>query len=102
MARTAKKKEMFTCFQPHAARVELVGDFTGWRESPIELKKQKDGMWKTTVPLDPGPTNIASSWTASGATIPIARSSRPTLLAIATACASWNSMHRWGIFLHER
>jgi 1,4-alpha-glucan branching enzyme len=55
MARTAKKKETFTCFQPHAARVELVGDFTGWRESPIELKKQKDGMWKATVPLDPGP-----------------------------------------------
>jgi 1,4-alpha-glucan branching enzyme len=50
----SKKKESFTYFAPTAENVELVGDFTGWEEKPITLKKQKDGTWKATVPLEPG------------------------------------------------
>jgi 1,4-alpha-glucan branching enzyme len=54
VARTAKKKETFSFFHPGATQVELVGDFTDWERNPIQLKKQKDGTWKTTVSLDPG------------------------------------------------
>jgi 1,4-alpha-glucan branching enzyme len=50
----SKKKESFTYFAPSAGNVLLVGDFTGWEQQPIALKKNKDGTWKATVPLDPG------------------------------------------------
>jgi 1,4-alpha-glucan branching enzyme len=52
---TTKKKESFEIVEPNAAAVLLVGDFTGWERDPIALKRQKDGWWKATVPLDPGP-----------------------------------------------
>jgi len=50
----AKKKETFEIVDPQAAEVKLVGDFTSWEQNPIPLKRQKDGCWKATVPLDPG------------------------------------------------
>ena len=50
----AKKKESFELVEPNAADVQLVGDFTGWEQNPIALKRQKDGCWKATVPLEPG------------------------------------------------
>ena len=50
----SKKKESFTYFAPSAANVTLVGDFTDWEQNPINLKKQKDGTWTATVPLEPG------------------------------------------------
>jgi 1,4-alpha-glucan branching enzyme len=49
-----KRKEAFTIFAPSAGEVQLVGDFTKWEETPIKLKRSKDGTWKATVPLDPG------------------------------------------------
>ena len=49
-----KKKETFTLVDPKASSVELVGDFTAWEQSPITMKRQKDGVWKATVPLNPG------------------------------------------------
>jgi 1,4-alpha-glucan branching enzyme len=48
------KKETFSVVAPDAATVLLVGDFTGWQEHPVGLKRQKDGIWKATVPLEPG------------------------------------------------
>lgn len=51
---TSKKNESFTYFAPTAANVLLAGDFTAWEQHPISLKKQKDGSWKATIPLDPG------------------------------------------------
>src|SRR5437867_11229783 len=51
---TSKKKESFTYFAPGAANVLLAGDFTNWEQNPISLKKQIDGSWKATIPLDPG------------------------------------------------
>jgi len=51
---TDKKKESFTYFAPAAANVLLAGDFTDWEKNPVTLKKQKDGSWKATIPLDPG------------------------------------------------
>jgi 1,4-alpha-glucan branching enzyme len=34
--------------------VQLVGDFTQWRERPVNLRKGADGIWRTTVELSPG------------------------------------------------
>lgn len=31
-----------------------MGDFTEWQRRPIELKRQKDGVWRATVPLEAG------------------------------------------------
>ena len=50
----SKKKESFTYFAPSAGNVLLAGDFTEWEKRPVTLKKQTDGSWKATVPLDPG------------------------------------------------
>jgi len=49
-----KSKESFTYFDPAAQTVMVVGDFTDWDHNPVALKKQKDGTWKATIPLDPG------------------------------------------------
>jgi len=49
-----KQKVTFTCSAPGARSVLVAGDFTGWLESPLSLKKQKDGEWKKTVSLAPG------------------------------------------------
>jgi len=54
MAKSLTKKETFSLVEPGAMHVKLVGDFTGWEQDPIELKKQKDGTWKATVSLEPG------------------------------------------------
>jgi len=51
---TSKKKESFIYFAPSAGNVLLAGDFTDWEKHPVSLKKQTDGSWKTTVPLEPG------------------------------------------------
>jgi len=34
--------------------VQLVGDFTHWKGRPINLKKDKSGVWTTKVNLAPG------------------------------------------------
>ena len=54
MAKAVKKRETFVYSQPGASTVSLVGSFTDWETSPIQLKKQKDGTWKATVSLSPG------------------------------------------------
>ena len=54
MAKDLSKKETFQIIEPDAEEVYLVGDFTDWQRSPILLKRQNDGIWKTTVPLQPG------------------------------------------------
>lgn len=51
---SSNSKEAFTFFAPTAENVMLVGSFTQWEQNPISLKKQKDGTWKATVPLQPG------------------------------------------------
>jgi len=54
VAKEFKKKETFAIVAPEAASVVLVGDFTDWESHPVGLKRQRDGSWKTTVPLEPG------------------------------------------------
>ncbi len=54
MAKILKQKTTFSYIAPEAQSVKLAGDFTGWEESPVLLRKQKSGVWKTTVALPPG------------------------------------------------
>ena len=51
---TAKSPQAFSFNAPGALSVMLVGDFTHWQKQPISMKREKDGIWRTTVPLDPG------------------------------------------------
>ena len=34
--------------------VQLVGDFTQCKDKPIQMKKDGNGVWKTSVSLQPG------------------------------------------------
>lgn len=49
-----KRKQTFSFSASSAMSVQLVGDFTHWQESPINLRKEADGVWRTTVELEPG------------------------------------------------
>ena len=53
-SKSSKQKINFTILDPDAQTVALVGDFTDWEEKPLTLKRQKNGLWKTAVPLWPG------------------------------------------------
>ena len=52
--KTAKQKVTFSFVGPAAQSVQLAGDFTGWQQAPVAMKKLKSGMWKATVALPPG------------------------------------------------
>jgi 1,4-alpha-glucan branching enzyme len=45
----------FSFAAPTAMSVQLVGDFTHWQQQPISMRKGADGIWRTTVELQPGP-----------------------------------------------
>lgn len=49
-----KSAQEFFYSAPGANSVQLVGDFTRWQKDPINLVKQADGVWKTTVALAAG------------------------------------------------
>ena len=51
---TAKKKVGFSYVAPEAQSVLLAGDFTGWQEAPVRLKRGTNGVWKGSVSLAPG------------------------------------------------
>ena len=48
------RTQTFSFRAPDAMSVQLVGDFTQWQESPVNLQKGFDGVWRTTVILEPG------------------------------------------------
>lgn len=52
--KAAKKKMTFSYAAPGASTVLLAGDFTGWQQAPVPMKKDKSGLWKKTVSLPPG------------------------------------------------
>lgn len=54
MAAPIKNRQTFAIKAPAALSVQLVGDFTHWQKSPIQLHKEAGGIWKTTVELPPG------------------------------------------------
>ena len=49
-----KQKVTFAYKAAEAQSVMVVGDFTGWQQAPVELKKDKAGVWKKTILLPPG------------------------------------------------
>jgi 1,4-alpha-glucan branching enzyme len=56
MAKTDESKSVQEFFYsaPEANSVQLVGDFTHWQRNPINLVKQADGVWKTSIALAAG------------------------------------------------
>ena len=54
MPESKKTKQEFRFTAPTALSVQLVGDFTGWRHTPVSLAKSPDGTWRTAVELPPG------------------------------------------------
>lgn len=54
MAKTNTEKVTFSFKAPEAQSVLLAGDFTGWQQAPVELKKDKSGTWKKSISLPPG------------------------------------------------
>jgi 1,4-alpha-glucan branching enzyme len=52
--KSPKQKVTFSYVAPEAQSVLLAGDFTGWQQAPVGLKKDKSGTWKKTISLLPG------------------------------------------------
>ncbi len=52
--KTVKQKVTFSFEAPEAQSVSVVGDFTGWQQAPLDMKKDKKGVWKKAVSLPPG------------------------------------------------
>ena len=52
--KNAKQKVTFSYTEPSARAVLLAGDFTGWNQARLSLKKDKHGVWKKTVTLATG------------------------------------------------
>lgn len=52
--KVAKQKVSFSFFAPQADSVMVAGDFTGWQQAPLALKKDKQGVWKKSITLPPG------------------------------------------------
>jgi 1,4-alpha-glucan branching enzyme len=50
-----KESPTFTLDAPEAKRVIVTGSFCDWRTDVHKLKKNKAGLWETTLPLVPGP-----------------------------------------------
>ena len=53
-ARGNARAQTFSLTAPAATSVQLVGSFTHWLEKPITLQKGAEGVWQTTVELEPG------------------------------------------------
>jgi len=47
-------QQTFSLHAPEASAVQLVGDFTSWTESPINMEKDLEGIWRVTIALEPG------------------------------------------------
>jgi len=59
MAKTSNKKQKvkkteFSLLAPSAQSVFLSGDFNQWDLSSRPLRRDKNGMWKISLPLAPG------------------------------------------------
>lgn len=53
-ARVRGRIQSFFYFAPEAGSVRLAGDFTDWRERPVELRRGPNGRWWTAVRLEAG------------------------------------------------
>ena len=44
----------FKLKQPKAGKVQLIGDFNGWNETGMPLKRSPNGVWELLLPLPSG------------------------------------------------
>ncbi|HWX20248.1 MAG TPA: isoamylase early set domain-containing protein [Candidatus Binatia bacterium] len=51
---STSRNQTFRFFAPNAISVLLAGDFTEWRKHSILMRKDKDGIWTTSIQLRPG------------------------------------------------
>ena len=54
IGKTKTKKVQFEFLAPGAQEVYLAGDFNNWDTSANPMKKDKNGLWKTSLSLKPG------------------------------------------------
>ena len=52
--KAAPKKVQFEFLAPHAHEVSIAGEFNHWDARANPLKKNKNGIWKTSIPLAAG------------------------------------------------
>jgi len=53
-ARGMTKIQVFSLTAPQAMSVMLVGDFTGWQQNPVPMKRGPNGVWQAMVALGAG------------------------------------------------
>jgi 1,4-alpha-glucan branching enzyme len=53
-APAAVRRVEFIMDSPFAQQVHLAGDFNGWEMSTLPLRKDADGLWRTTIELKAG------------------------------------------------
>ena len=51
---TTDGRVQFMAFLPHASGVELLGDFTDWRSSPVVMRREGAGWWVAEVEVPAG------------------------------------------------
>ncbi len=54
MVTVAGNRATFRFFRPHAARVWLIGEFSGWREGELAMVLDEEGFWRASLDLSPG------------------------------------------------
>lgn len=54
ICRTTNGKIQFKAYLPHASNVELVGDFTEWRNAPVAMRRESSGWWVADVEVAAG------------------------------------------------
>ena len=42
---------VFRVWAPHAEQVQLIGDFTGWFQNPIDMVRNHIGVWEVSSDL---------------------------------------------------
>jgi 1,4-alpha-glucan branching enzyme len=52
--KSRQKESKFEFYAPEAKEVFLVGNFNHWNTQANPMKKDKKGIWKTNLSLEPG------------------------------------------------
>ncbi len=53
---------IFRVWAPHAEQIQVIGDFTGWFDEPLDMTKNHIGVWEATSALPQRKDNSISSW----------------------------------------
>lgn len=54
VSQLADGRVLFKVFLPHAAKVEVVGTFTGWRAGARSMERQNPGWWSLVTSVEGG------------------------------------------------